>query len=257
MAEITGVRSLLLGLVATIFCIGVSNPTSAVPVSVVNPGFESNEAVSGFPNTFGDWGVDQGTIVGAENGISPRSGTGMLRFDRTYIDSTQNGASSDIFQLIDVTGFATEIATGQAVFSLTAFFNRVAGDTNTDTRFGIDIRSFNATPVDYANSSGSLAFSAQQPTTFISDGLASTWESISTSLVLPSDTTMVLIALIAFENVLDNPNQAIPIEFSGHYADDISASISAVPLPAAFPLFAGGLGLLGLLGWRRKRMGPA
>ncbi len=29
--------------------------------------------------------------------------------------------------------------------------------------------------------------------------------------------------------------------------------ISTVPLPAALPLFAGGLGLLGLLGWRRKR----
>ena len=31
------------------------------------------------------------------------------------------------------------------------------------------------------------------------------------------------------------------------------AGISAVPLPAALPLFAVGLGLLGLLGWRRKQ----
>ncbi len=34
-------------------------------------------------------------------------------------------------------------------------------------------------------------------------------------------------------------------------------AISAVPLPAAFPLFAGGLGLMGLLGWRRKRSAAA
>ncbi len=33
--------------------------------------------------------------------------------------------------------------------------------------------------------------------------------------------------------------------------------ISAVPLPAALPLFAGALGLIGLLGWRRKRFGAA
>jgi hypothetical protein len=33
----------------------------------------------------------------------------------------------------------------------------------------------------------------------------------------------------------------------------VSADTSVVPLPAALPLFAGGLGAMGLLGWRRKR----
>ena len=33
------------------------------------------------------------------------------------------------------------------------------------------------------------------------------------------------------------------------------AITSPVPLPAALPLFAIGLGLMGLLGWRRKRKG--
>ncbi len=32
-----------------------------------------------------------------------------------------------------------------------------------------------------------------------------------------------------------------------------AAPVSATPLPSALPLFAGGLGALGLLGWRRKR----
>jgi hypothetical protein len=31
------------------------------------------------------------------------------------------------------------------------------------------------------------------------------------------------------------------------------AAVSAVPLPAALPLFATGLAAMGLLGWRRKR----
>ena len=34
-------------------------------------------------------------------------------------------------------------------------------------------------------------------------------------------------------------------------------SPTATPLPAALPLFAGGLGALGLFGWRRKRKNAA
>jgi hypothetical protein len=34
-------------------------------------------------------------------------------------------------------------------------------------------------------------------------------------------------------------------------------SVSSVPIPAAFPLFAGGLGVLGMFGWHRKRMATA
>jgi len=41
---------------------------------------------------------------------------------------------------------------------------------------------------------------------------------------------------------------------SGPYLMQISGDV-VTPLPAALPLFAGGLGALGLLGWRRKRKG--
>ena len=40
----------------------------------------------------------------------------------------------------------------------------------------------------------------------------------------------------------------------GHFTD---GSISSVPIPAALPLFSGGLSLLGLIGWHRKRMPTA
>jgi hypothetical protein len=40
--------------------------------------------------------------------------------------------------------------------------------------------------------------------------------------------------------------------------DNVSVNeVSATPLPAALPLFAGGLGALGLLNWRRKRKAAA
>jgi hypothetical protein len=38
---------------------------------------------------------------------------------------------------------------------------------------------------------------------------------------------------------------------------EIRGQLNPVPLPAALPLFATGLGALGLLGWRRKRKAAA
>ena len=44
--------------------------------------------------------------------------------------------------------------------------------------------------------------------------------------------------------------------FEDHFfsSGSISPVVSSVPIPAAFPLFAGGISLLGLLGWRKKKM---
>ena len=46
---------------------------------------------------------------------------------------------------------------------------------------------------------------------------------------------------------------------SGAHADNVTLQIGPVvtPLPTALPLFATGLGALGLLGWRRKKNAAA
>jgi hypothetical protein len=46
-----------------------------------------------------------------------------------------------------------------------------------------------------------------------------------------------------------------PADFALFFSDGVvnTPSTSATPLPAALPLFATGLGGLGLFGWRRKR----
>jgi len=46
------------------------------------------------------------------------------------------------------------------------------------------------------------------------------------------------------------------VQFCSTGGDLLSSSV-ATPLPAALPLFASGLGALGLLGWRRKRKSAA
>jgi hypothetical protein len=92
-------------------------------------------------------------------------------------------------------------------------------------------------------------------TTVITDGSASTTISINLNgSVLPSS---------PFFSYLEGTNTAaVLLQFSGDQsfaiasANGLSGSVTydytAAPLPAALPLFATGIGGLGLLGWRRK-----
>jgi hypothetical protein len=54
--------------------------------------------------------------------------------------------------------------------------------------------------------------------------------------------------------VWDNGLQTIPAQAD---IQSITINTATTPLPAALPLFASGLGALGLLGWRRKRKAAA
>ncbi len=45
--------------------------------------------------------------------------------------------------------------------------------------------------------------------------------------------------------------------YSPQFTATGAISLAAAPLPAALPLFAGGVGVIGLAGWRRKRKSPA
>jgi hypothetical protein len=128
--------------------LGLLSSAGPVSLSVANPSFETAETVQGFAPTFGDWGVDLSAIVPAENGITPLDGTSMLKFINTGI-SGGGGTSADVGQAIDLSSHAALIA-GGATVNASAYFNRVAGDAQTDTQFTIQMRSFNTNIVLFA-----------------------------------------------------------------------------------------------------------
>jgi hypothetical protein len=244
-------------LMAFALSVSVISEGEATPVAIANPGFETVETIAGTPGTFGDWGQDQASIVTAENGVTPLGGSRMLKFVGTGPDPVAAGSFGDVVQLVDLSAYSTSIATGMVDFELSAFFNRIAQGGSTDTVYFLSIKSYGGTDTagDYAASLGALASTANASSGLNSDNDLLTWENVTTTLTLPTDTTFVAISLVAQENVLND--NTFPGEFIGNYADNVSATLTnivadmPVPEPGTYLIF--GLGLIGLTVLRRRR----
>ncbi len=70
-----------------------------------------------------------------------------------------------------------------------------------------------------------------------------------TSRFLTIDTSVMVNGPVDLELTVDLPDGLQLLVIS----DPIPQGLAQTPLPATLPLFATGLGALGLLGWRRKR----
>lgn len=117
----------LLTLIAT----GFAGSAQAVltPNLLTDPGFNtpltnpltSYLNVLGPPYALNVWGDEVSSVVGPEFGASPLEGNGMLRMDDDGLVVTQ------IFQHVNVAGFATDIDAGNASATLSANFTTGGG----------------------------------------------------------------------------------------------------------------------------------
>jgi|GEM_PF-2896065 len=161
-----------------------------------------------------DWEGDLFAVVSAENGIEPQAGAAMLRFDGTEPTGAGAGPDAEVFQQVDLSAFAAQIASGQAVFQATAFFNRIDAGPNTDTQFEVAI--------DALDGGGGVLASIDQ--TLSTDADPASWELELTPLLLPVGTASARVYLIATEDILDDASAP---EFDGHYVDHARATVLA------------------------------
>lgn len=215
---------------------------------VTNPGFEDTSDTTykyghpGLPDVYGDWAGDYSQII-----VDPQDSTNhVLQFLGTGIQGTYTSLStSEIYQLIDISSYAAQIASGNMEATLTGYFNRVAGDPETDTGFSVTIYAFDGTisgwsPGGYTQvASGSV----------YADSDMSTWEQAGVTLLLDSSIDFIAIRISAGENITNDSSYP---EFDGHYADNISFTLqeTAVPVPASLLLLSAGI--IGLSGIRRR-----
>ncbi|UCE98697.1 MAG: LamG domain-containing protein [Planctomycetota bacterium] len=194
---------------------------------VVNPGFETPETTGGgWPSTYGDWNGDYSSIVGASAGIIPLEGSKMLKFlGSSHGGSGGSANSCQVFQIINVSSYAQEISVGKVSVAASAYFNRIAGDSQTDTKFYVSIFAYAGEPSSFpwqwetSPDGGKLA----RADGFVySDGDPATWEQGQTQLALPTNTDFVIIGVNANEDIYND--YSLP-EFDGHFADDVYAEV--------------------------------
>jgi hypothetical protein len=184
---------------------------------IANPGFEEQTATGILPTAPGFWqGDDHRTLTG-ESDVVPREGASMLKFIATGAIGSTNTLASQLWQTVDLRDQTALIAAGGVRADASAWFNRVQLDAATDRRFDLRLLAFDGNPADVGARYVAGTWLAQQTATV--DAEPFRWQQVQASLVLPPNTTYVLVEIYAFEDV---QNDAAGVEFDGHYADDIS-----------------------------------
>lgn len=236
-----------LGIVATLVLGLLIAAPEARATSLVEGDFEglapgAGSLSSGPPPIVGIWSGDQSSIVAAENGITPGSGSQMLSFIGTATTGPSNTGAAQMFQLVDTTGRAAG-----TILQASMLVNRVAGNALTDDRFTIQILAYSGVPGQFSTLFQRSELGMSTGGNFFSDADPATWELVETDpFALPSGTTFVAIHAFATENI--SQSSTFP-EFDGHYMD----RVRLVPEPSVSLLALAGLLMLGAI---RKHFRP-
>lgn len=194
-----------------------------------DPGFEESSGSHGWSATSVQqvWQIDPHSFLEAERGVTPRSGTQMMRFDAAGpTDCCLDETDAEIGQLVNVALplLYDKVRLGIVQVDFGASFNRVSGDEMTDSQFLVEVTAYDRLTYDRPHLSPRQLGGSQD--SILSDSDTLTWESIQTSYVLHPATISVLVTVSAVENV---SNDTVIGEFDGHYIDDAWMTIQAKP----------------------------
>lgn len=219
--------NLILACVGLALAFSVCVP-SAMANLLVDPEFDGTPALNtlltvfGPPFLTGQWGAENGAIVGVDGGVTPLTAKTML---------AEYSPAGGYTQTIQITDISSDPAL--STYTLSAYFN--ANQSQSAAHGFVNLSFYDAS---YA------LLSAPPSVGLILDNNPATWEQILVTAAEPLSTKYAVSQVLYLESTLLGSDGAI----YPAYVD--SASLTLVPEPATMGLL--GLGLVGLIG-RRKR----
>ena len=163
-------------------CLGLAaagRPADAAPIGVLTDGgFEATTSqlvqLGWTSADYGLWGVgDAFSIVGPMGGATPLGGSNMLAFNNTF------GASTDIYQIVDLSAYASDIDAGRVTANLSVFYNATL---SVSTSFGLRLGGWTSAPTSFTGFS-----TLGGPLTGLTiDADSSTWEQFNVSVLIPT-----------------------------------------------------------------------
>jgi hypothetical protein len=224
---------LVFGLLSASMVFGFAGRSLEKVALLLQESFESGPAplVTGVPQELNQWSGDFSEIVGAQQGVKPKDGRRMvrlLRSDFEGITSSKPTRQGDLMRVVDERSFLREASGGEAVITLSALFN---------TATLPDSESYDGVVTLWAHGA---RFTTEE--NLMEDALAhsvgmcrpldrdpATWQNVSTRLLLPPGTEMVLLK-ISFRPKPESGESLSPqsahVTFAGHFVDDVRASVS-------------------------------
>ena len=224
---------ILFGLFGASMVFGVGGRWTEKVTSLFRESFETGPApsVTGVPQQLHQWSGDFSELVGEQQGIKPAHGTKMIRMLRADFEGksvTKLNTYGDLMKIVDVRPFTRETNGGEVVFSASALFNaatfpeaeRYDGVVTLYAVDEIGSTEKNLLKNSLAHTCNGLGLSLDRNPT--------TWESATARLQLPAGTNFVILK-VSVRRMPKNkePLSTLPnsITFSGHFVDDVRASI--------------------------------
>lgn len=198
----------------------------------VHGDFELNDEVltDGIPRQAGYWSGDTCSIVGAEQGIAPHSGQGMLKFIATTAPEDRpegiTGASQQ-WRIIELNDIRDQVRAGDSTLEASVYFNQVADRTEpTDVVQCLSVHVFKGHPGEPDPFSRHIRSLNAEINT---DNDPQTWERAELIFNIPPDADYLALEL---RTAIDISSGIQIRQFEGHYADSLSLTLRVGPIPA-------------------------